>query len=121
MNTSFIFILLAIIAVLAIVIVAMDHQEKKAEAKRLAAEAEEIKKAKAAAAAKSRRKPQPKKTEPKFNPKAVDRDKDGVIQEGTKFERPVEERNEVPKKPARRGRPKKGNGKKETKANGSKK
>jgi len=120
MNTSFIFILLAIIAVLAIVIVAMDHQEKKAEAKRLA-EAEEIKKAKAAAAAKSRRKPQPKKTEPKFNPKAVDRDKDGVIQEGTKFERPVEERNEVPKKPARRGRPKKGNGKKETKANGSKK
>ena len=121
MNTSFIFTLLAIVAILAIVIVAMGHQEKKAEAERLAAEAEEIKKAKAATAAKSRRKPQPKKTEPEFNPKAVDRDKDGVIQEGTKFERPVEARNEVSKKPARRGRPKRGNGRKETKANGPKK
>lgn len=96
----------------------MDRLEKLEEEK-LKAEAE-AKKA-------QQEKPKPKrrsraKKEPKFNPNAIDRDKDGIIQEGTKFERPVEKKNEVPKKaPARRGRPKKANGQKETKANGSKK
>jgi len=120
--TTIVYGVMGICIALVLTTLVMEYQDKKKrqlieEEKEAAATAltEAVK------AQKSKAKPRAKK-EPKFNPDAVDRDKDGIIQEGTKFERPVEKRNEVPKKaPARRGRPKKANGQKETKTNGSKK
>jgi hypothetical protein len=37
---------------------------------------------------------------PKFNPNPIDRDGDGIVQEGTKFERPAEKKPTPAKKPA---------------------
>ena len=128
--TTIVYGVMGICITLVLVTLVMEYQEKKktgqTKAEKVIA-AEEIEEVAISEVKQKESKPKPKrkpraKKEPKFNPNAVDRDKDGIIQEGTKFERPVEKRNEVPKKaPARRGRPKKANGKKETKTNSSKK
>jgi len=126
--TTIVYGVLAICVILVLVTLVMEYQERKKAGLTQSDETPEVnptpEKSSVVEEVKEEPKPTKKpraKKEPKFNPKAVDRDKDGVIQEGTKFERPVEQRNEVPKKPARRGRPKRANGKKETKAGNSKK
>ena len=52
----------------------------------------------------------PASKKPKFNSNAVDRDNDGIVQEGTPFERPVEKK----KAPAKKTTPRKPRAKKTT-------
>lgn len=117
--TTIVYGVMGICVALGLITIVMEYQDKKKAGQ--IQEDEVLVEEKTKETSTPRTKPQAKKAT-EFNPKAVDRDKDGIIQEGTKFERPVEKRTEAPRKaPTRRGRPKKGNGQKAAKTNGSNK